>query len=73
MPHPNMQVRWGIRNTKKGRRKGIMKNMILRKLTCGLVALCVVAGLMAVSGCDPEKIGGGGHLQSYNSFNGQYK
>ena len=39
----------------------------------GLVALGALIGLMVVSGCDPEKIGGGGHLQPYNSFNGQYK
>ena len=38
-----------------------------------MVALCALIRLMAVSGCDPEKIGGGGHLQRYNGFNGQYK
>ena len=48
--------------------------MIVQKLMSGLVALCALIGLMVVSGCgDPEKIGGGGHLQPYNSFNGQYK
>ena len=50
-----------------------MKNMIVQKLMIGLIALCALVGLMVVSGCDPEKIGGGGHLQPYNSFNGQYK
>lgn len=51
-----------------------MKNMMLRKLTLGLAAFCVLVGLMAVSGCgDPEKIGGGGLLQPYDSSNGQYK
>ena len=50
-----------------------MKNMTVKKLMIGLGALCALVGLMAVSGCDPEKIGGGGHLQPYNSFNGQYK
>ena len=50
-----------------------MKNMIVQKLMSGLVVLCAFFGLMIVSGCDPEKIGGGGHLQPYNSFNGQYK
>ena len=50
-----------------------MENRIMQKLMIGLVALCALIGLMAVSGCDPEKIGGGGHLQPYNRFNGQYK
>ena len=50
-----------------------MKKMIVRKLLVGLVALCALVGLMAVSGCDPEKIGGGGLLQPYDSSNGQYK
>lgn len=50
-----------------------MKKVIVQKLMIGLVALCALIGLMTVSGCDPEKIGGGGHLQPYNSFNGQYK
>ena len=50
-----------------------MKNLIMRKLTLGLIALCALIGLMVTTGCDPEKIGGGGHLQPYNSFNGQYK
>ena len=52
----------------------------VKKLRIGLVALIALAGLMAISGCDPEKtggdpekIGGGGHLQPYNSLNGQYK
>ena len=46
---------------------------MVKKLRIGLVALIALAGLMAISGCDPEKIGGGGHLQPYNSSNGQYK
>ena len=50
-----------------------MKNMKVQKLMITLGALCALVGLMIVSGCDPEKIGGGGHLQPYNSFNGQYK
>ncbi len=50
-----------------------MKNMKVQKSMITLDALCALIGLMTVSGCDPEKIGGGGHLQPYNSFNGQYK
>ena len=50
-----------------------MKKVIVQKLMIGLVALCALVGLMVVSGCAPEKIGGGGHLQPYDSFNGQYK
>ena len=53
-----------------------MKKMIVQKLMIGLVALCALAGLMVVSGCDPQeigqKIGGGGHLQSYNLSDGRY-
>ena len=53
-----------------------MKNMIMRKLTFGLVALCAVVGLMAITGCDPQeigqKVGGGGHLQNYYFSNGRY-
>ena len=48
-------------------------NTMVRKLTLGLIALCALIGLIAVSGCDPEKIGGGGYMQPYNSANGQYK
>lgn len=50
-----------------------MEKMVVKKLAFGLVALCALAGLMAVSGCDPEKIDGGGYMQPYNRFNGQYK
>ena len=46
---------------------------MVRKLMLGLIALCALIGLIAVSGCDPEKIGGGGYMQPYNSANGQYK
>ena len=56
-----------------------MNNMIVRKLTFGLVALCAVAGLMVVTGCDSQeiqeigqKIGGGGHLQNFSFSNGRY-
>lgn len=59
--------------TSNKQKEKTMEKMIVRKLTLGLVALCALVGLMVVSGCDPEKIGGGGHLQPYNSFNGQYK
>ena len=62
-----------VRNRKQAKRKTTMKNRMVQKLMIGLVALCALIGLMAVSGCDPEKIGGGGHLQPYNRFNGQYK
>jgi hypothetical protein len=65
--------KYGERTEKQARRKTTMKNMIMQKLMIGLIALGTLVGLMAVSGCDPEKIGGGGHLQPYNSFNGQYK
>lgn len=56
-----------------------MKNMIVRKLILGLVAFVALAGLMFVTGCDPQempgigqKIGGGGLLQNYDLSNGRY-
>ncbi len=50
-----------------------MQNMVVRKLMIGLVALCALVGLMAVSGFGPEKIGGGWHLQPYDRLNDQYE
>ena len=50
-----------------------MKKMMVQKLLIGLIALCALAGIMSLSGCDPEKPGGGGHLQPYDASNGQYK
>ena len=49
-----------------------MKPVGINKFMRGLLALCALIGLMAVSGCDPEKVGGGGLLQSYDASTGRY-
>ena len=38
-----------------------------------IVAVAIVGMMMLITGCDPEKIGGGGLMQPYNPLNGQYK
>ena len=39
-----------------------------------VLAFAVVgAAMFVLTGCDPEKIGGGGHLQPYSGATGQYK
>lgn len=48
------------------------KKMKTRKWMLGLLALVTLAGLMFVMGCDGEKIGGGGLLQSFDRSTGQY-
>ena len=52
-----------------------MKNTKARKWLLGLVALTALAGLVVVTGCDPEKPAGPGglRLQPYSSGSGQYK
>ena len=47
--------------------------MKARKWTLGIVALVALVGLAFVTGCDPEKTGGGGLMQSYDAGTGQYK
>ena len=37
------------------------------------VIAVVGAAMLMLTGCDPEKIGGGGQLQPYSSSTGQYK
>lgn len=50
-----------------------MKETIVRKLTLGIVAFAMLVGLVFVTGCDPQKIGGGMQLQRYSRLTGQYK
>lgn len=38
-----------------------------------IIAGALVGIMMFLTGCDPEKIGGGGLMQPYNALNGQYK
>lgn len=38
-----------------------------------IMAVALVGIMMFLTGCDPEKIGGGGLMQPYNALNGQYK
>ena len=48
--------------------------MKLEKLTfSAIIAIALVGMMMFLTGCDPEKIGGGGLMQPYNALNGQYK
>jgi len=50
-----------------------MKNKIVRKLALGMVAFTLLASIVLVTGCDPQKIGGGNQLQPYSRLTGQYK
>ena len=50
-----------------------MKKMMLKKVTYGMVAFVALVGVVFVSGCDPQKVGGGGLLQAYSRATGQYK
>lgn len=50
-----------------------MKKMMLKKFTVGTVALVALVGILLVTGCDPQKVGGGGLLQAYSRATGQYK
>jgi hypothetical protein len=60
------------RKTINDKKKG--NGMIINKFSFGAIVVVAIVGMMSLlTGCDPEKIGGGGHLQPYNSFNGQYK
>ena len=50
------------------------KVMKLKKFAISAITAIALVGMMAVlTGCDPEKIGGGGLMQAYNAANGQYK
>jgi hypothetical protein len=52
-----------------------MKSTKVKKWVLGLVVLTALAGLMVVTGCDPEKPAGPGGLrtQPYSSSTGQFK
>lgn len=45
----------------------------MKKVLMFLALVATFAAMSMVTGCDPEKIGGGGHMQPYNGSNGQYK
>lgn len=38
-----------------------------------MVVVAIVGMMMLLTGCDPEKIGGGGMMQPYDSATGWYK
>ena len=52
-----------------------MKSTKVKKWVLGLVVFTALAGLMVVTGCDPEKPAGPGGLrmQPYSSGTGQFK
>lgn len=46
----------------------------MRKFTLNALAIVAFAGLMLLlTGCDPEKVGGGGLMQAYDAVTGRYK
>lgn len=45
----------------------------MKTVTTLLLMSAVITMLIALTGCDPEKPGGGGLLQPYSSSTGQYK
>ena len=47
-----------------------MKN---KKFAINTIVVVAIAGVMVLlTGCDPQKIGGGGLMQSYSALNGRY-
>ena len=50
-----------------------MKHKMVRTLTFCMAGLMTLVVLMFITGCDPEKVGGGGLLQHYSRATGQYK
>ena len=48
--------------------------MKLKKFAlCAIMVVALVGIMMLLTGCDPEKIGGGGLMQPYDSATGWYK
>lgn len=45
----------------------------MKKALTFLALVAAFAAVTVLTGCDPEKIGGGGQLQPYNPATGQYK
>ena len=57
-----------------GKTRKTDENMKLKKFALNAITIIALVGMMMfLTGCDPEKIGGGGLLQPYNAANGQYK
>ena len=57
-----------------GKKRKADKGMKLKKFAFGAITIVTLVGMMMfLTGCDPEKIGGGGLMQSYNPLNGQYR
>ena len=48
-------------------------NKMMKKLAYGMVAFVALVGILLVSGCNPQKVGGGGLLQAYSRATGRYK
>lgn len=51
-----------------------MKSNRIQKFVLGVIAIVAIASIMFITGCDElgEKIGGGGHPQSFHLKNGRY-
>ena len=59
-------------NKQQQNKKG--QGMKLKKFAVSVITVVALVGMMMfLTGCDPEKIGGGGLMQPYNAANGQYK
>ena len=59
------------RKTITDKKKG--NGMMIKKFAFGAIVVVAIVGMMSLlTGCDPEKIGGGGLLQSYDASTGRY-
>ena len=50
-----------------------MKRQVVRKKKWFVVVMIALSLSLGLTGCDPEKTGGGGKQQPYDSNSGQYK
>ena len=63
-----------VRNRKQAQKNKKGQVMKMKKFVLSTIVAVTIVGLMTLlTGCDPEKIGGGGLMQPYNPLNGQYK
>lgn len=48
--------------------------MKIKKFAFSAIVVVAIVGMISLlTGCDPEKIGGGGRMQRYDSATGWYK
>ena len=48
--------------------------MKIKKFAFSVIVVVAIVGMISLlTGCDPEKIGGGGRMQRYDSATGWYK